>query len=155
MKRKEKKVKGKRKVESVQRVGEDDITFRVSRYLLHVLIEDEEAVRRAVSRRRGEREWVLARVREHEHEHEHENRRREEKRRDEKRGEERRGEKKKKKRRRKKKKREKERAQAHAATSSSSHGYFRALLTSGPPRPAQRAQSTQLQFLALASTCFM
>lgn len=48
MKRKEKKVKGERKVESVQRVGEDGITFRVSRYLLHVLIEDEEAVRRAV-----------------------------------------------------------------------------------------------------------
>ena len=35
-----------RKVESVQRVGEDGITFRVSRYLLHVLVEDEEAVRR-------------------------------------------------------------------------------------------------------------
>lgn len=35
------------------RVGEDGITFRVSRYLLHVLIEDEEAVRHAVERRRG------------------------------------------------------------------------------------------------------
>ena len=79
-----------------------------------------------------------------------EEKRREERRRKERRGEERREEKR---RKRKKKKREKERAKAHAATSS--HGYFRALLTSGPPRPAQRAQSTQLQFLALASTCFM
>lgn len=45
--------KRKRNVESVVRVGEDGITFRVSRYLLHVLIEDEEAVRHAVERRRG------------------------------------------------------------------------------------------------------
>lgn len=42
------------KEESERRVGEDGITFRVSRYLLRVLIEeDEKAARRAI-RRRGE-----------------------------------------------------------------------------------------------------
>lgn len=35
----------------------------MSRYLLHVLIEDEEAVRRADRRREGEREWAVARAR--------------------------------------------------------------------------------------------
>ena len=93
----------------------------MSRYLLHVLIEDEEAVRRRAEG--AEVSW---------HEYENtststststrtgKNMKAEEKR-----------------ERKRERERERERGTRH----------FRALLTSGPPRPTQRAQSTQLQFL--------